>query len=78
MTAQDILEAFRRVEYRHYMRSYMADRRAKRPARICPRCGAREVEWHCRICSECRAVSDEHYREVSRHIWRAKHKGAKA
>ena len=78
MTAQDLYEAFRRVEYRHYMRAYMAERRSHAPARICPQCGAREVEKRCRLCSECRAVNDEFYRDISRHNWNQRRKGATA
>lgn len=26
--------------------------------KICPQCGAREVDYNCQICSECRTIND--------------------
>ena len=79
MTAQDLLNAFRRVEYRHYMREYMLIRRAKQRAhRICPDCGAREVEYHHRVCSECAEIRRQMSIDICDHNRRMKIKGVTA
>ena len=79
MTASDLLRIYNNVMRRDYMREYMTARRARtEKTRICPQCEARELEKRHRLCSECRAVNDEFYRDISRHNWRQRHKGATA
>ena len=79
MTAQDLYDAFRRVEYRHYMREYMNVKRAKqRKHRICPDCGVRNVEYRCRYCSECAEIRHAISVDISDHNKRMKLKGATA
>ena len=79
MTAQDLLNAFRRVEYRHYMREYMLIRRAKqREHKICPDCGARHVDYRCIYCSECAETRRWLSNEVSKHTSKIRQKGATA
>ncbi len=79
MTAQDLLNAFRRVEYRHYMRAYMAERRAKqREHKICPDCGVRHVEYRCIYCSECAEIRRQMSNDIYDHNRRMRLKGATA
>lgn len=79
MTAQDLLNAFRRVEYRHYMREYMLIRRAKqREHKICPDCGVRHVDYRCIYCSECAEIRRQMSNDIYDHNRRMKIKGATA
>ena len=79
MSPADLLRIYNNVMRREYAAKWMREKRAKmRAHRICPDCGAREVEYRHIYCSECAEVRRQMSNDICDHNRRMKLKGATA
>ena len=79
MTPSDLLRIYNNVMRREYAARWMREKRAKtRAHRICPDCGAREVEYRHIYCSECAEIRRQMSNDISKHNQAMKKKGAAA
>ena len=79
MSPADLLRIYNNVMRREYAAKWMREKRAKQRAhRICPDCGAREVEYRHIYCSECAEIRRQISNDISKHNQAMKKKGAAA
>ena len=77
MSPADLLRIYNNVMRREYAAKWMREKRAKmRAHRICPDCGAREVEYRHIYCSECAETRRWLSNEISKHTSKMRAQGA--